>query len=116
MPPRPGNLNPDSRAGNARLGRGSGSNAGRSQPSGARNAVVAPKKFKPPVGSVKAPDAFIKSYQTRAQRKANPTYMKATSTTAKKQLGKYYSVDKGYERYLDSFAGPRKMPKDYWGK
>ena len=115
MAPKPGNLNPDSKAGNARLGTGRGSNAGRSQPI-TKGSVPKPKKFQPPVGSLKAPDSSVKPYQTRSQRKANPTYIKATSTTAKKQLGKYYSVDKGYERYLDSFAGPRKMPKDYWGK
>ena len=116
MAPKPGNLNPDSKAGNARLGTGRGSNAGRSQRSSANKVVPAPKKFQPPVGSLKAPGSSVKPYQTRAQRQANPTYIKATSTTAKKQLGKYYSVDKGYERYLDSFAGPRKMPKDYWGE
>ena len=60
----------------------------------------------------KAPDEFVKPYQTRAQRKANPTYVKATSTTAKKQLGKYHSVDAAYERYLDSsVSGPKKTPK-----
>ena len=50
MPRKPGNLNPDSAAGNARLGTGRGSNAGRSQPSGASRAVPAPKKFTPPAG------------------------------------------------------------------
>jgi len=50
MPRKPGNLNPDSQAGNARLGTGRGSNAGRSQPSGASRAVPAPKKFQPPAG------------------------------------------------------------------
>lgn len=50
MPRKPGNLNPDSTAGNARLGTGRGSNAGRSQPSGAGKAVPAPKKFTPPAG------------------------------------------------------------------
>ena len=50
MPPKPGNLNPDSTAGNARLGRGRGASAGRSQPSTANKAVPAPKKFGPPVG------------------------------------------------------------------
>jgi hypothetical protein len=50
MPRKPGNLNPDSQAGNARLGTGRGSNAGRSQPSGANKAVPAPKKFQPPAG------------------------------------------------------------------
>jgi hypothetical protein len=50
MPRKPGNLNPDSQAGNARLGTGRGANAGRSQPSGAGKAVPAPKKFTPPAG------------------------------------------------------------------
>ena len=54
MAPKPGNLNPDSKAGNARLGTGRGSNAGRSQASGANKAVPKPKKFQPPVGSLKA--------------------------------------------------------------
>ena len=40
----------DAQAGNARLGTGRGSNAGRSQPSGANKAVPAPKKFTPPAG------------------------------------------------------------------
>lgn len=50
MPPKPGNLNPDSTAGNARLGTGrSGSNSGRSQPSSANRAVPAPKPMPRPV-------------------------------------------------------------------
>ena len=50
MAPKPGNLNPDSKAGNARLGVGrGGSNAGRSQPSGANKAVPAPKPMPRPV-------------------------------------------------------------------
>ena len=48
MPRKPGNLNPDSTAGNARLGVGRGSNAGRSQPSGAAKAVRTPKSFGAP--------------------------------------------------------------------
>ena len=49
MARKPGNLNPDSTAGNARLGIGRGSNAGRSQPSGANKAVPAPKPMPRPV-------------------------------------------------------------------
>ena len=49
MPRKPGNLNPDSASGNARLGTGRGSNSGRSQPSGANKAVPAPKRFKAPI-------------------------------------------------------------------
>ena len=44
-----GNLNPDSKAGNARLGVGRGSNAGRSQPI-AKGKLPTPKKFGPPAG------------------------------------------------------------------
>jgi len=49
MPRKPGNLNPDSQAGNARLGTGRGSNAGRSQPI-PKGSVPTPKKFVPPAG------------------------------------------------------------------
>ena len=49
MAPKPGNLNPDSKAGNARLGTGRGSNAGRSQPI-PKGSVPKPKKFGPPAG------------------------------------------------------------------
>jgi len=42
-----GNLNPDSKAGNSRLGTGRGSNAGRSQPI-PKGSVPKPKKFAPP--------------------------------------------------------------------
>ena len=49
MARKPGPMNPDSVAGNARLGVGRGSNAGRSQKSGANKAVPAPKKLQPPV-------------------------------------------------------------------
>jgi len=53
MAPKPGNLNPDSKAGNARLGTGRGSNAGRSQPI-PKGSMPKPKKFQPPAGSLKA--------------------------------------------------------------
>ena len=49
MPRKPGPLNPDSVAGNARLGTGRGSNAGRSQPI-PKGSVPTPKKFGPPAG------------------------------------------------------------------
>ena len=49
MPPKPGNLNPDSKAGNSRLGTGRGASAGRSQPSSANKAVPAPKPMPRPV-------------------------------------------------------------------
>ena len=66
MPPKPGNLNPDSQAGNARLGTGRGPNAGRSQPSGASRAVPAPKKFTPPAG-IKTRPVGYKVYKEPGQ-------------------------------------------------
>jgi len=69
MPPRPGNLNPDSKAGNARLGRGQGANAGRSQASGANKAVPTPKKLQPPVGSAKP--SSLSKYFSQQQAKRN---------------------------------------------
>lgn len=59
-------LNPDSTAGNARLGIGRGSNAGRSQKSGANKAVPTPKKFSPPVSTAKKAQAA-----TRLATKSN---------------------------------------------
>ena len=69
MPPRPGNLNPDSKAGNARLGTGRGSNSGRSQPSGANKAVGATKKLQPPVGSTKPSN--LSKFFSEQQKKRN---------------------------------------------
>jgi len=48
MARKPGSVNPDSTAGNARLSVGRGSNAGRSQPSGANKVVKIPKNFGAP--------------------------------------------------------------------
>ena len=48
MARKPGGLNPDSTAGNARLNIGRGSNAGRSQPSTANKVVKIPKNFGAP--------------------------------------------------------------------
>jgi len=52
MARKPGPMNPDSVAGNARLGVGRGSNAGRSQPI-PKGSVPTPKKFGPPAGGIK---------------------------------------------------------------
>ena len=49
MARKPGPMNPDSTAGNARLGTGRGSNAGRSQPI-PKGSVPKPKKFTAPAG------------------------------------------------------------------
>jgi hypothetical protein len=48
MARKPGSINPDSTAGNARLGVGRGSNAGRSQPSSANKVAKIPKNFGAP--------------------------------------------------------------------
>lgn len=57
----PGNLNPDSKAGNARLGTGRGSNAGRSQPI-PKGSLPTPKKFAPP--------SSMSAYRSAAGQKA----------------------------------------------
>ena len=58
MAPKPGNLNPDSKAGNARLGVGRGSNAGRSQPI-PKGSLPAPKKFTAPAGIKVRPAGWV---------------------------------------------------------
>lgn len=103
MARKPGNLNPDSTAGNARLGTGRGSNAGRSQPI-PKGSVPKPKKFGPPAGGAKP-----KPYLTRAERKAK--YERVSSPIARKQIGKYAPVDTMYDRFMSGFQGPLKKPR-----
>jgi hypothetical protein len=69
VPRKPGNLNPDSSSGNARLGIGRGSNAGRSQASGANKAVPAPKPMSRPVQTGKA--AKKEQARTRLATRSN---------------------------------------------
>jgi len=85
MAPKPGNLNPDSKAGNARLGTGRGSNAGRSQASGANKAVPKPKKLGPPAGTMKriATKGFTKSEIDEFTAFANKYYANQARLRAK---------------------------------
>ena len=57
MARKPGPMNPDSTAGNARLGTGRGSNAGRSQPI-PKGSVPKPKKFTAPAGITVRPAGY----------------------------------------------------------
>ena len=84
MAPKPGNLNPDSKAGNARLGTGRGSNAGRSQPI-PKGSVPKPKKFGPPAGTMEriATKGFTKSEIDEFTAFANKYYANQARLRAK---------------------------------
>ena len=97
MARKPGNLNPDSASGNARLSIGrSGSNSGRSQPSGANKAVPAPRPMQPPVQS----GSTFQLYQGRNVRIG--TFDSITSAEARARG----LVDLGRRNSRGSYSGP----------